>query len=100
MEQVGEIGQREPMKIQDATDFTYLYLSPFPGTMLPSLKNNRWSGLMMKASVADAGHANFELKKVYNEITSVPKFSTAFSLVIFIARISASTIFWLPPKLC
>ena len=24
MEQVGEIGQREPMKIQDATDFTYL----------------------------------------------------------------------------
>ena len=68
--------------------------------MLPSLKNNRWSGLMMKASVADAGHANFELKKVHNEITSVPKFSTAFSLVIFIARISASTIFWLPPKLC
>ena len=41
--------------------------------MLPSLKNNRWSGLMMKASVADAGHANFELKKVYNKITSVPK---------------------------
>ena len=86
MEQVGEIGQREPMKIQDATDFTYLptYLSPFPGTMLPSLKNNRWSGLMMKASVADAGHANFELKKVYNKITSVPKFCTAFSLVLLL----------------
>ena len=82
MEQVGEIGQREPMKIQDAPDFTYL--SPFPGTMLPSLKNNRWSGLMMKASVADAGHANFELKKVYNEITSVPKFCTAFSLVLLL----------------
>ena len=84
MEQVGEIGQREPMKIQDATDFTYLSPTPFPGTMLPSLKNNRWSGLMMKASVADAGHANFELKKVYNKITSVPKFCTAFSLVLLL----------------
>ena len=27
MEQVGEIGQREPMKIQDAPDFTYLPIS-------------------------------------------------------------------------
>ena len=30
MEQVGEIGQREPMKIQDATDFTIpTYLPTF-----------------------------------------------------------------------